>query len=105
MGMLSRYAAEASQMTLLLVPEVLDSVDVVPSFNEPLRVIDAVMTEPGYIQRVTASKATRIDNAIWFCWALGIITTWTLPPLVSKPKTGTLPAAPRPRLPLGAPPK
>jgi hypothetical protein len=46
MEMLSRYAVEPSQMTLRLVPEVLDSVDMVPGFNKPLGVIDAVMTKP-----------------------------------------------------------
>jgi hypothetical protein len=34
-----------------------------------------------------------------------IITVWTLPPCLRMPKTGILPAAPRPRLPLGTPPK
>ena len=32
-------------------------------------------------------------------------TVWTVPPRLRMPKTGTLPAAPRPRLPLPTPPK
>jgi len=39
-------------MALRVVPEVLDSFDMVPYFNEPIRVIDAMTTKPEYIQRV-----------------------------------------------------
>ena len=37
--------------------------------------------------------------------ASGMITVKTLPLRFNKPNTGTLPAAPRPRLPLRLPPK
>ncbi len=39
------------------------------------------------------------------CLSISIIAAYTLPLRLSKPNTGTLPAAPRPRLPLRLPPK
>ena len=53
-------------MTLRLVPEVLDAVDMVSGFNKPLRVIDAVMSELRDIQSIITQKAIRIDNAVRF---------------------------------------
>ena len=53
-------------MTLRLVPEVLDAVDMVSGFNKPLRVIDAVMSELRDIQSIITQKTIRIDNAVRF---------------------------------------
>ena len=50
-------------MTLRLVPEVLDAVDMVSGFNKLLRVIDAVMSELRDIQSIITQKAISIDNA------------------------------------------
>lgn len=49
MEILSRYAVEESQITLRLIPEILDTADMVPGFNEHLRVMDAVITVPSNI--------------------------------------------------------
>ncbi len=53
-------------MTLRLVPEVLDAVDMVSGFNKLLRVIDAVMSELRDIQSIITQKAISIDNAVRF---------------------------------------
>ena len=66
MEVFSRNTIEASQMTLRLVPEVLDAIDMVSGFNKLLRVIDAVMSELRDIQGIIAQKAIRIDNAVRF---------------------------------------
>ena len=63
--MFSGNAIESSQMTLRLVPEVLDAVDMVSGFDKFLRVINAVMSELRDIQGVIAQKAISIDNAVW----------------------------------------
>jgi hypothetical protein len=52
-------------MTLRLVPEVLDTVDMVSGLYKFLRVIKAVMSELRYIQSIIAQKAISIDNAAW----------------------------------------
>ena len=51
---------------LRLVPELLDSIDMVSGFNKLLRVIDTVMPEPGGIQSIIAQKDIRIDYVVWF---------------------------------------
>ncbi len=66
MEVFSGNAIEAAEMTLRLVPEVLDTVDMVSCFNKLLRVINAVMSEQKDIQGIIAQKATRIDNAVRF---------------------------------------
>ena len=66
MEVFSGNTIEASQMTLRLVPEVLDAVDMVSGFNKFLSVIDAVMSELRDIQSIIAQKAIRIDNAVRF---------------------------------------
>jgi hypothetical protein len=53
-------------MTLRLVPEVLDAVDMVSGFNKLLRVIDAVMSELRDFQSIITQKAISIDNAVRF---------------------------------------
>ena len=66
MKVFSGNAVEATQMTLRLVPEVLDAVDMVSGFNKLLRVIDAVMSELRDIQSIITQKAISIDNAVRF---------------------------------------
>ena len=66
MEVLSGNTIEAPQMTLRLVPEVLDTVNMVSGFYKFPRVINAVMSEFRDIQRVIAQKAIRIDNAVRF---------------------------------------
>ncbi len=115
MKVLSRNAVEATQMTLGLVPEVLDSIDVISGFNKALGMIDTVMSELRNIQSVIAQKAIRVDNAIRFdCLPndrnqgilLGIRNDDDMHlSAFRRPKTGTLPAAPRPRFPFREPPK
>ena len=51
-------------MTLCLVPEVFDAVDVVLLVSKEFRMIDAKMLERGYIQYVVTAPAVRIDDAV-----------------------------------------
>ncbi len=62
--MLSGNTTETSHMTLRLVPEVLDPVDMVSGFDKFPRVINATMSEPGDIQSVITENAISIDNAV-----------------------------------------
>jgi hypothetical protein len=66
MEVLSGNAIESFQITLRLVPEVLDAVNMVSGVNKLLRVIDAVMSELRDIQGIIAQKAICIDNTIRF---------------------------------------
>ena len=43
-------------MTLGLIPEVLDAVDVVPLIGEQFGVVDAVVLETGYIEHVVGAE-------------------------------------------------
>jgi len=78
--------------------------------------VDAKVVKVGNIQHVIASPAVGIDDTIRHHLALddwdqrSARSIWDylgvdLPPLFNKPKTGTLPVAPRPRLPFRLPPK
>ncbi len=58
-------AIEAPQMTLRLVPEFLDAVDMVSGFNKLLRETNAVMSELWDIQSIKSQKTISIDNAVW----------------------------------------
>ncbi len=65
MEMLAGNTIEAPQMTIRLVPEVLDPVDMVSGFDKFLRVINALMSKTGDIRSIIAQKAISIDNAVW----------------------------------------
>ena len=59
-----RDTVEFAHVTLGLVPEILDPVDVVPLVGEQLRVIDPKVFEVGDVERVVALPAVGIDDAI-----------------------------------------
>ena len=109
-------AIVTAQVALGLAPEILDAVDVVSPVGELLAVVDAHVAELGHVEHVVGLETVAIDHSIGlyarpddgkrvFDPTFGMITAWTLPPRLSSPKTGTLPPAPRPRLPLRRPPK
>ncbi len=54
----------APLVTLCLVPEVLDAVDVVFPVGEELRVIDPHMVEIGNVELVIGSEAVGVDHAV-----------------------------------------
>ena len=57
-------AVVASQRTLGLVPEVLDSVDVISLVRQQLRVVDAEVVELAHVQRVVASQRVGGHDAV-----------------------------------------
>lgn len=57
-------AVVAPQMPLRLVPEVLDTVDVVGIFGKEFRVVDPDVMELGNVQHVIGSEAIGIDDGI-----------------------------------------
>ena len=59
-----------AHVTLGLVPEILDPVDVVVSICKQDRMVDAVVLERADIERIVASPAIRIDNAVGYNFAL-----------------------------------
>ena len=58
-------AVEFRHMTLGLVPEVLNTVDVVVVIGEQLRMVDADMMKVRDVERVIACPGVRIDGAVW----------------------------------------
>ena len=59
-------AVVAPEMTFRLVPEVLDTVDVVAVLGEELGVIDADVVEVRDIEYVVSLEAVCVDNAVRF---------------------------------------
>ena len=59
-----RNTVETAHMTLGLIPEVLDAVDVVLLIGEQLGVVDAVVLEAGYIEHVVGAEGIGIDDAV-----------------------------------------
>ena len=57
-------AFETTHMTLGLIPEVLDAVDVVLLIGEQLGVVDAVVLEAGYIEHVVRTEGIGVDDAV-----------------------------------------
>ena len=55
---------ELTHLALGLVPEILDTIDVVPVVREELAVIDPEMVKVGYIQHVVTAPTVRVDDAI-----------------------------------------
>ena len=55
---------ELTHLALGLVPEILDTIDVVPVVREELAMIDPEVVKVGYIQHVLTAPAVRIDDAI-----------------------------------------
>ena len=62
--MLSGNAVKAAHVALGLVPEVLDSVDVILLVGEEFRVIDTLVMEVRHVERVVGFKAVRVDDAV-----------------------------------------
>ncbi len=62
--MLPRNAIEAAQMTLRLVPEILDAIDVIVPVRKQLAVVDPVVPKIQHIERVVAAKRVAVHNAI-----------------------------------------
>jgi hypothetical protein len=55
---------EATHVPLGLVPEVLDTVDVVCLIREELRVVDAEVLEAGHIEHVVGTQRVRVDDRV-----------------------------------------
>lgn len=58
------YTVEAAQMSLGLVPEVLDAVDVVFLVGEEFGVVDPGVPEGGDIEHVVGTEGVGIDDAV-----------------------------------------
>jgi hypothetical protein len=110
------YTVKFTHMSLCLVPKILYSINVIMFVSKQFTVVNSVMLELRNIQRVIASPRIGVNNTIrlyllpnnreqGICFSIGIITVKTLPLRFKRPKTGTLPAAPRPRFPFRLPPK
>ena len=56
-------------MSLSLIPEVLDAVDVILVFYDKLGVIDPHMMEIRHIEDIINPEAIRVDNAVGYCFA------------------------------------
>ena len=73
--------------------------------------VDPVVVELGDVEDVIGGIRVGIDNRIRNDLVPDdgqervFADVWTLPPRLRMPKTGILPAAPSPRLPLRTPPK
>jgi hypothetical protein len=59
-----RNTVEFAQVALCLVPEILDSVDVIMGIREEFGVVDPKMLEVRNIQHIVGLPAVRIDNAV-----------------------------------------
>ena len=68
--MLLRNTVKFAHVTLGLVPEILDTVDVVVSICKQDRMVDAVVLEGADIERIVASPTIRIDDTIGHNFAL-----------------------------------
>ena len=60
----SRDTVEATQMALGLVPEVLDSVDVIFPVGEQFGVVDAAVLERRDVQHVVGAEGVGVDDAV-----------------------------------------
>ena len=109
-------AIEPTQMTLGLIPEVFNAVNVIAPVGEELGVVDAHVAEVANVESIVGLERIVIDDTVGLHFpsmigrmvavlASGMTAVKTFPPLLGSPKTATLPAAPRPRLPLRLPPK
>lgn len=107
---------ELAHVPFGLVPKVFDSVDVVLLIGKQLRVVDAMVMKVRHVERVVGPERIGVDDRVGFDLLLddrqqrlhlgiGHLAVKTLPRLFNRPKTATLPPAPRPRLPLRTPPK
>ena len=54
--MLLGDAVEPAQMTLGLIPEILDAVDVIVPVSKQLTMVDPIVMEIGYVQGIVAAE-------------------------------------------------
>jgi hypothetical protein len=59
-------AVETAHVALGLVPEILDSIDVILLIGKELRVIDAAVMEVAHIKSIIGSENVGIDDAVGF---------------------------------------
>ena len=103
-------------MTLRLIPEIFDSIDVIPSVCEELGMINPHMMKVAHVESIVGLERVGVNNAVGCYFFLddrqqslrpcvGTMAVKTFPPRLSKPNTATFPDAPLPRFPLRVPPK
>ena len=105
-------AIKFAQLTLCLVPKVLDSIDVILSICEQFWVVDSSVMKITYIKSIVRSECVCVNDTVrgnfFFydgkqcscLWVWNNSGVYTLPPRFNRPNKATLPAAPRPRFPL-----
>ena len=57
-------------MTLGLVPEILDAVDVILAIGKPFGMVDPVMPESGNIQHVIGGEGVGVDDTVGYNFLL-----------------------------------
>jgi hypothetical protein len=103
-------------MTLRLIPEIFDSIDMISSVGEKLGMVDSHVMKVTRVESIVAPERACVNNAVPCHFssttdsrvsvlALGTMAVRTFPIRLSKPKTATLADAARPRFPLRVPPK
>ena len=103
-------------MALGLVPTIFNAVNVIALLHKRLGVIDTHMMKTRDIPCLVTGQRSGVDNAVGHnhlieyrqqgrCLGIGNGCGIGLPPRFRIPKTGTFPAAPRPRFPFRRPPK
>jgi len=63
--MLTGDAIVFPQVTLGLIPKILNAIDVVVTIDTPLQVIDSIVFKFRYIEYFVRRQTIRIHNAIW----------------------------------------
>ena len=61
---------EPTHVTLRLVPEILNTIDVIMAICKQLTMVDSVVPEFRHIQCIVAAPSIRIHNAIWYDFVL-----------------------------------
>ena len=103
-------------MTLRLIPEIFDSIDVISSVCEELGMIDPHMMKVAHVESIVDPERIGVNNAVWRHFssmigsmvsvlALGIMEVKPSLPLSSNPNAATFPDASLLRFPLRVPPK
>ena len=62
--MLSGYTIKFSHMALGLIPKIFNTVDMIFLVSKQLRVVDSIVPEVVYIQRIISRPTIRVNNAI-----------------------------------------
>jgi hypothetical protein len=101
-------------MTLRLIPEILDSINVITSVGEELGMVDSHMMKVIHVESIVGLKRVRANNAVGVHFssmigsrvsvlASGTMAVKTFLPRLSKLNTAIFPDAPLPRFPLRVP--